>query len=65
VVWTQRRQVSEDVGDFRMSHSLGHLFSANAQNIVLVKLSFSGATSDSCMRGLGATEVQSIYSGNS
>jgi len=27
------------VGDFRMSHSLGHLFSANAQNIVLVKLS--------------------------
>ena len=40
VVWTQNRQDTEEIGDFRTGHSLRRLFSANADNIFLVKLSY-------------------------
>lgn len=37
---TASNRDSEVVGDFRLSHSLDRLFSTNAPNIVLVKLSY-------------------------
>jgi hypothetical protein len=40
LVWTQNRQDTEDVGDFRFGHSVGRLLSAKADNIFLVKLSY-------------------------
>ncbi|HEU4699696.1 MAG TPA: DUF5916 domain-containing protein, partial [Gemmatimonadales bacterium] len=40
LVWTQDRSVQEDVGDFRMGHSVGQIFQGKANNIFLVKFSY-------------------------
>jgi hypothetical protein len=40
LVWTQSRQDNEEIGDFRAGHSLGRVFTAKADNILMVKLSY-------------------------
>ena len=39
-VWTQNRSDNENIGDLQFQHSVDRLFSANADNIFLVKLSY-------------------------
>jgi hypothetical protein len=40
LVWTQSRNDSEEVGSFRFGPSLGRLFDARADNILLLKISY-------------------------
>ena len=40
LVWTQTRSAADAIGDFRLGHSAGQLFSAKADNIFLLKFSY-------------------------
>ncbi len=40
LVWTQTRTDDEAIGDFRFGHSLGRLFSAKADNIFAIKMTY-------------------------
>jgi hypothetical protein len=40
VVWQQNREDSAEYGQFRFAHDFGHVFSAPAQNVFLVKLAY-------------------------
>jgi hypothetical protein len=40
LVWTQRREDAEDIGQFNFSRSLGRLFDARPDNIFMIKLTY-------------------------